>query len=125
MITAKKTRRSGRAWAWRSPATADGLGEINGRENEGFAARRAFVESAWRDAGVFNGRSATARAGRVPCKRRYLGCRTKLLQKTRASSFAALNLEPISSSPEEFAKFLKNDLENYAAIAKAAGIKPE
>ncbi len=39
--------------------------------------------------------------------------------------FAALNLEPIGSSPEEFAKFLKNDLEKYAAIAKAAGIKPE
>ena len=38
---------------------------------------------------------------------------------------ASLNLEPISSSPEEFAKFLKNDLEKYAAIAKAAGIKPE
>jgi tripartite-type tricarboxylate transporter receptor subunit TctC len=39
--------------------------------------------------------------------------------------FAALNLEPIGSSPEEFAQFLKNDLEKYAAIAKAAGIKPE
>jgi tripartite-type tricarboxylate transporter receptor subunit TctC len=39
--------------------------------------------------------------------------------------FAALNLEPIGSTPEEFARFLKNDLEKYAAIAKAAGIKPE
>ena len=39
--------------------------------------------------------------------------------------FAALNLEPIGSTPEEFAQFLKNDLEKYAAIAKAAGIKPE
>ena len=39
--------------------------------------------------------------------------------------FAALNLEPVGSTPEEFAKFLKNDLEKYAAIAKAAGIKPE
>jgi tripartite-type tricarboxylate transporter receptor subunit TctC len=39
--------------------------------------------------------------------------------------FAALNLEPIGSSPEAFAKFLKDDLEKYAAIAKAAGIKPE
>ncbi len=39
--------------------------------------------------------------------------------------FAALNLEPIGNSPEEFARFLKDDLEKYAAIAKAAGIKPE
>ena len=39
--------------------------------------------------------------------------------------FAALNLEPIGSTPEEFAQFLKKDLEKYAAIAKAAGIKPE
>ena len=39
--------------------------------------------------------------------------------------FAALNLEPIGSTPEEFAQFLKQDLEKYAAIAKAAGIKPE
>jgi tripartite-type tricarboxylate transporter receptor subunit TctC len=43
---------------------------------------------------------------------------------TRAR-FAALNLEPIGSSPEEFARFLKADLEKYAAIAKAAGIVPE
>ena len=39
--------------------------------------------------------------------------------------FAALNLEPIGSSPEEFLQFLKQDLEKYAAIAKAAGIKQE
>lgn len=38
--------------------------------------------------------------------------------------FAALNLEPIGSTPEEFARFLRADLEKYAAIAKAAGIKP-
>jgi len=39
--------------------------------------------------------------------------------------FTALNLEPIGGTPEEFAQFLKRDLEKYAAIAKAAGIKPE
>jgi len=39
--------------------------------------------------------------------------------------FAALNLEPVGSSPEQFAQFLKDDLEKYARIAKAAGIKPE
>jgi len=39
--------------------------------------------------------------------------------------FAALNLEPVGISPEQFAQFLKDDLEKYARIAKAAGIKPE
>ena len=39
--------------------------------------------------------------------------------------FAGLNLEPIGSTPEAFAQFLKDDLAKYAAIAKAAGIKPE
>ncbi|MDB5809722.1 MAG: hypothetical protein JWN94_1844 [Betaproteobacteria bacterium] len=39
--------------------------------------------------------------------------------------FAGLNLDPIGSTPEEFARFLKDDLAKYAAIAKAAGIKPE
>ena len=39
--------------------------------------------------------------------------------------FAALNLEPVGSSPEEFARFLKEDLRKYAAIAKKAGIQPQ
>ena len=39
--------------------------------------------------------------------------------------FAALNLEPVGSSPEEFAQFLKLDLRKYAEIAKKAGIEPQ
>ena len=39
--------------------------------------------------------------------------------------FAALNLEPVGSTPEEFAQFLKRDLEKYAQIAKKANIQPE
>jgi tripartite-type tricarboxylate transporter receptor subunit TctC len=39
--------------------------------------------------------------------------------------FAALNLEPVGSTPEEFARFLKEDLEKYAKIAKAARIEPQ
>ncbi len=39
--------------------------------------------------------------------------------------FAALNLEPIGSTPEAFAQFLKQDLEKYARIAKAAGIESQ
>jgi tripartite-type tricarboxylate transporter receptor subunit TctC len=39
--------------------------------------------------------------------------------------FAQLNLEPIGSSPEEFAQFLKRDLQKYAEIAAKAGIQPQ
>ncbi len=39
--------------------------------------------------------------------------------------FAALNLEPVSSTPEEFARFLRQDLRKYAEIAKKAGIQPQ
>jgi tripartite-type tricarboxylate transporter receptor subunit TctC len=39
--------------------------------------------------------------------------------------FVALNLEPIGSTPDEFAKFLKEDLEKYARIARDAKIQPQ
>ena len=39
--------------------------------------------------------------------------------------FAALNLDPIGSTPEAFGKFLKEDLEKYARIAKEAKIQPQ
>ena len=39
--------------------------------------------------------------------------------------YAMLNLEPVSSTPEEFAKFLKADLQKYVDIAKRAGIQPQ
>ena len=39
--------------------------------------------------------------------------------------FAALNLEPVGGTPEQFAEFLKADLKKYAEIAKRAGIQPE
>ena len=39
--------------------------------------------------------------------------------------FNALNLEPIGSTPEQFAEFLKADLKKYADIVKKAGIQPE
>lgn len=39
--------------------------------------------------------------------------------------FTQLNLEPVGSTPAEFAQFLKEDLEKYAKIAKAAKIEPQ
>jgi tripartite-type tricarboxylate transporter receptor subunit TctC len=39
--------------------------------------------------------------------------------------FAGLNLEPISTTPEAFAHFIKADLQKYAEIARKAGIQPQ
>ncbi len=39
--------------------------------------------------------------------------------------FSHLNLEPVSMSPEDFAAFLKQDLQKYAEIARKAGIQPQ
>jgi tripartite-type tricarboxylate transporter receptor subunit TctC len=39
--------------------------------------------------------------------------------------FTALNLTAVGSTPEEFAKFLKEDYERYVAVAKAANIQPQ
>ncbi len=38
---------------------------------------------------------------------------------------AQLNLEPVGSTPEAFATFLKEDYERYVAVAKAAKIEPQ
>ena len=39
--------------------------------------------------------------------------------------FAQLNLEPVGGTPEQFARFLKEDLEKYVKIARAAQIQPQ
>ena len=39
--------------------------------------------------------------------------------------FASLNLEPISGTPEEFAKFIRADVQKYAEIARKANIQPQ
>jgi tripartite-type tricarboxylate transporter receptor subunit TctC len=39
--------------------------------------------------------------------------------------FASFNLEPVSGTPEEFAKFVREDLRKYAEIARKAHIEPQ
>ena len=39
--------------------------------------------------------------------------------------YASLNLEPMTMSPEDFAKFISADIRKYAEIVKAAGIQPQ
>ena len=56
-----------------------------------------------------------------------LVCKSSGLVIVVHPSFPAktLNLDPIGSSPAAFGKFLKEDLEKYARIAKAAKIEPQ
>ena len=39
--------------------------------------------------------------------------------------FGGLNLEPVSSTQEEFSQFIRADLLKYAQVAKKAGIQPQ
>ena len=37
----------------------------------------------------------------------------------------AQGLDPVSSTPDEFASFMRAEVPKFAAIAKAAGLQPE
>lgn len=39
--------------------------------------------------------------------------------------FAAVNLEPVGGTPEDFARFLKEDITKYADLVKKVGIQPQ
>lgn len=39
--------------------------------------------------------------------------------------FAAVNLEPVGGTPEDFAKFLREDIAKYADLVKKVGIQPQ
>lgn len=39
--------------------------------------------------------------------------------------FAAVNLEPVGGTPEDFARFLKEDIAKYADLVKKVGIQPQ
>jgi tripartite-type tricarboxylate transporter receptor subunit TctC len=41
------------------------------------------------------------------------------------AAFAKIGGEPIGSSPQEFARYLKREIEKWRKVVKAAGIKPE
>jgi tripartite-type tricarboxylate transporter receptor subunit TctC len=48
-----------------------------------------------------------------------------VLSQEMRERLAQLNLEPVGSTPEEFAKFLKEDYARYVAVAKAAKSEPQ
>jgi tripartite-type tricarboxylate transporter receptor subunit TctC len=48
-----------------------------------------------------------------------------LTTKAIEQKFAALGMEPIGDSPDEFKRFLKSEVDKWTRVAKSAGIKPE
>ena len=48
-------------------------------------------------------------------------CRTSDVKE----KFAAMSIEPVNSTPEEFAKVIRDEIVTWAKVVKAAGIKPQ
>ena len=42
-----------------------------------------------------------------------------------AERFIALGLEPATSTPEEFSAFVKAEIEKWAKVVKASGLRPD
>ncbi len=55
----------------------------------------------------------------------YAAVRQVVQSQDILDRFAALNLTAVGSTPEEFAKFLREDYARYVAVAKAAKIEPQ
>jgi tripartite-type tricarboxylate transporter receptor subunit TctC len=55
----------------------------------------------------------------------YTAVRQMVQSQDVRDRFTQLNLEPVGSTPQEFARFLKEDYERYVAVAKAANIQPQ
>jgi tripartite-type tricarboxylate transporter receptor subunit TctC len=57
--------------------------------------------------------------------RLYEAARDSVHNPDTKKQYADMNIETIGSTPDEFARFLKEDLVRYAKIVKAAGIEPQ
>jgi tripartite-type tricarboxylate transporter receptor subunit TctC len=57
--------------------------------------------------------------------RLYEATRTVMQQPETRKTYAEINIESKGSTPAEFAQFLREDLEKYGKIIKAAGIVPQ
>lgn len=55
----------------------------------------------------------------------YAAVRQMVQSQEVLDRFTSLNLTAVGSTPEEFAKFLKEDYERYVMVAKAANIQPQ
>ena len=57
--------------------------------------------------------------------RLYEAARDSVHNPDTKKQYADMNIESVGSTPDEFARFLKEDLVRYAKIVKAAGIEPQ
>ena len=58
-------------------------------------------------------------------KRLYDATRAVLQNPDTRKTYAEINIETTGTTPDEFARFLRNDLDKYQKIVKAAGIQPQ
>jgi tripartite-type tricarboxylate transporter receptor subunit TctC len=105
-----------RALAFTGPKRSAHLPDLPTAEELGV---KGYVASGWY--GIYGPRGMS----RPIAERLAAAVREVVAMPDTKERFAALNLEPVGSTPEEFAKFLKEDLEKYAKIAKAAKIEPQ
>jgi tripartite-type tricarboxylate transporter receptor subunit TctC len=57
--------------------------------------------------------------------RLYEAARESVHHPDTKKQYADMNIEAVGSTPDEFARFLKEDLVKYSKIVKAAGIEPQ
>ena len=57
--------------------------------------------------------------------RLYQASREAVHTPETKKQYADMNIDSVGSTPEEFARFLKEDLARYSKIVKAAGIEPQ
>ena len=57
--------------------------------------------------------------------RLYEAARTVMQNPDTRKTYAEINIESRGTTPDEFARFLRDDLEKYGKIVKAAGIVPQ
>ena len=80
---------------------------------------RDYVASGW--FGIYGPRGTP----RPIVKRLNAAVNEMLKMPVTLERFAALNLEPVGGAPEDFARFLKEDIQKYAKIIKTVGIQPQ
>jgi tripartite-type tricarboxylate transporter receptor subunit TctC len=83
------------------------------------AGLKGFEVSGWY--GVYG----PARMPKAIVHRLYEASRDAVNAPETKKQYAEINIESIGSTPDEFARFLKEDLVKYAKIIKAAGIEPQ
>jgi tripartite-type tricarboxylate transporter receptor subunit TctC len=66
-----------------------------------------------------------AKMPKALANRIYEAARTVMQNPETRKTYAEINIESKGSTPDEFAKFLREDLEKYGKIVKAAGIQPQ